>query len=162
MWMMKLCQSWLCILTLAVITKIISGVPDKMSGRHSVLCWTFWFPVGHFATWCPANRKLSARHSLPDISSLLTTAGQNVLQCLNSLLDISKSCQTCPAYLAITAFYCNFSHPRPILWSPSVPVARWAHIHRCLSVSPVCLGLWDLHCAKIRLDINILWSIIKN
>ena len=40
----------------SVIAKIISGVPDKMSSRHSVLCWTFWFPVGHFAIWkCPAN-----------------------------------------------------------------------------------------------------------
>ncbi len=42
----------------------ISGAPDKMSGRHLLLWRTFWFPAGHFATRCPASRKLSARHFL--------------------------------------------------------------------------------------------------
>ena len=31
---------------LTVIAKIISGVPDKMSGKHSVLCRTFDSPPG--------------------------------------------------------------------------------------------------------------------
>ncbi len=36
------------------LIKFIFYVSDKMSGRHSVLCRTFWFPgnpAGHFATW---------------------------------------------------------------------------------------------------------------
>ncbi len=62
--------------------------------------------AGHFAIW---YTKLSAGYfmyfCLPNSSSMLTTGGQNVRQCLNSLPDISKSCRTCPAcpaYLAIT------------------------------------------------------------
>ncbi len=39
----------------AVIAKIISGVPDKMSGRHSMFCRTFWVPIRHFLTWWLAN-----------------------------------------------------------------------------------------------------------
>ncbi len=48
-----------------VIIKIVFGVSDKMSNRHSVLCWTFWFPAGHFATWkCLATFVSSAGHFL--------------------------------------------------------------------------------------------------
>ncbi len=32
-----------------VLAKIISGLPDKISGRPSLLCLTFWSPVGHFS-----------------------------------------------------------------------------------------------------------------
>ena len=85
-----------------VIVKIFSGVLDKMAGRHSVLYLTFWFLAGHFATGCPANRKLSARYFmyffLTNISSTLTT----IRKCLISVPDISKLCRTCPTYLAIT------------------------------------------------------------
>ncbi len=31
-----------------VLAKIISGLPDKMSGRLSILCRTFWSSAGHF------------------------------------------------------------------------------------------------------------------
>ncbi len=38
---------------------------SKMSDRHSVLCQTFWLPVGHFAIWkCPANFVFSPGHFL--------------------------------------------------------------------------------------------------
>ena len=40
--------------------------------------------------------------SLADIFSTLTTGGQNIWRCLNSLPDITKSCRTCPEYLIIT------------------------------------------------------------
>ncbi len=33
----------------SVVAKTISGVPDKMSGRPSALCRTFWAPVGQFS-----------------------------------------------------------------------------------------------------------------
>ncbi len=50
----------------SVIIKIIFGVLDKMFDRRSVLCPTFWFLAGHFATWkCPATFGFSAGHFLP-------------------------------------------------------------------------------------------------
>ncbi len=33
------------------IAKILFGMVDKMSGRGSVLCRTYWTPVRHFPTW---------------------------------------------------------------------------------------------------------------
>ena len=49
----------------SVIIKIVFGVPDKMSGKHSVLCRTFWFPAGHHATWkCQATFVSSSGHFL--------------------------------------------------------------------------------------------------
>ncbi len=39
----------------AVIVKISFDVLDKMSGRHSVLCQTFRFLAGYFATWKCGN-----------------------------------------------------------------------------------------------------------
>ncbi len=41
--------------SMTVITKIILGVPDKMSGRPSALCRTFWAAVRHFPSWWLAN-----------------------------------------------------------------------------------------------------------
>ncbi len=37
---------------LTVLAKFISGLPDKMSGKPSMLCRTFWSPVGHcLSSW---------------------------------------------------------------------------------------------------------------
>ncbi len=33
----------------SVLAKFISGLPDKMSGRHSMPCRTIWSPIGHFS-----------------------------------------------------------------------------------------------------------------
>ena len=52
-------------------------------------------------TFCYLENVWQTLFSVPDISTTLSTAGQNVRQCLDSLPDISKSCRTCPAYLAI-------------------------------------------------------------
>ena len=65
--------------------------------------------TGHFDSpldiFLPENVR-QPLFSVPDISSTLTTVGQNVQRWFNTLPDISKLCRTCPAsptYLIITA-----------------------------------------------------------
>ncbi len=47
--------------TLTVLAKIISGLPDKLSCKPSMLCWKFWSPVGHFPHMMTGNSFLSCR-----------------------------------------------------------------------------------------------------
>ncbi len=75
----------------SVIAKIISGVPDKMSGRPSALCRTFWATVRHFPQLMTGKYNWSFLFSLSDILCVLNSAGQNVRQGLSSLPDISIS-----------------------------------------------------------------------
>ena len=75
----------------AVIAKIISGVPDKMSSRPSALCQTFWAAVRHFSQLMTGKYQWSFLFSLSDILCVLNSAGQNVQHGLSSLPDISRS-----------------------------------------------------------------------
>ena len=94
-------------LTSEVITKIISGVPDKMSGRPSALCRTFWAPVGHFLQlmtgkyqWSfllSLNRTFYVYWSLPGKMS-----GKVCAFCRTSA-KVCRTCPVCPAYFVITA-----------------------------------------------------------
>ena len=72
------------------------------------ICQNFGNSAGHFDSLpdilLPENF-CQPLFSLLNISSTWTATGQNVRQCLNSLLDISRSCRTCPAcpvYFIIT------------------------------------------------------------
>ena len=77
--------------TFSVVAKIISGVPDKMSGRPSALCRTFWAPVIHSSQLVTGKYQWSFLYSLSNILCVLNPAGQNVRQSLSSLPDISRS-----------------------------------------------------------------------
>ncbi len=45
----------------AVLAKIISGLPDIMSGKPSMLLGTFWSHVGHISQFMTGNYFLSCR-----------------------------------------------------------------------------------------------------
>ncbi len=78
----------------AVLAKIISGLPDKLSGRASMRCQTFWFDAGHFSQLMTGKYYVLCRtflSSLSDNFRVLNPAGQNVQQWWSPLLDISRS-----------------------------------------------------------------------
>ena len=74
-----------------VLAKIISDVPDKMYGRCSVFCRTFWTPVRHFFLIITGKYQWSFLFALSDLLCVLKPAGQNAHQGLSSLSDISRS-----------------------------------------------------------------------
>ncbi len=75
----------------SVIAKIISSMPDKMSGRPSALCRTFWAHVRHFSQLMTGQYQWWSLPLLSDILCVLQHAGQNVQQGMSSLPDISRS-----------------------------------------------------------------------
>ena len=85
-----------------MIAKIISGVPDNMSGRPLALCRTFWTPVRHFPSWWLAN--ISGHSCFPCRTfyvywTMLDKMFGNFLAPCRTLAELSR---TCPAYFAIT------------------------------------------------------------
>ncbi len=80
-----------CYLDKPVLAKIISSLPDKMSGKPSMLCRTFLFPAGHFFQFMVSKYIWQFLSPMPDIFHVLKPAGQNVRQCQSPLLDISRS-----------------------------------------------------------------------
>ncbi len=88
-----------------MIAKIIIGVPDKMSGRPSALCWTFWAPVRHFSLLMAG--KFSGHSYFPfwrfyvDWALLDKMSGKVYALCRTSA-EVCWTCPACPAYFAIT------------------------------------------------------------
>ena len=105
-----------CVVSIAgsVIVKIISGMPDNMSGSPSALCRTFWTPVRHFSQLMTGKYQWSFLFSLLDILCVLNSAGQNVQQCLSSLPDISR---TLPDMSGMSGIFRNHRRVRNYLLS---------------------------------------------
>ncbi len=82
---------WVALSNFTVIAKILSGMLDKMSGRPSALCRTFWAAVRHFSQLMTGKYRWSFLFSLSQISCVLNSAGHFVRQGLSSLTDISRS-----------------------------------------------------------------------
>ncbi len=79
-----------------VLAKIISGLPDKMSSKSSMLCGTFWSPVRHFSQLMTSNSFLSCwtfsmHWTLPDkmscnVGALCQTARRHFFS--NCVIDM--------------------------------------------------------------------------
>ena len=69
---------------IAVLAKIISGLPDKMSSKPSMLCRTFPSSVGHYSQLITSNFFLSCQTfsmhlTLPDMSArILLMSGRGL------------------------------------------------------------------------------------
>ncbi len=81
-----------------VLAKIISGLPDKMSGRPSMLCRTFWSLAGHFSQLMTGNSCLPCR-TFSLYGTLLDKMSGNVGTLCRTSAEV---CRTCPAYFART------------------------------------------------------------
>ncbi len=55
-----------------VLAKIISGLPDKMSCRPSMICRTFWLPAEHFSKLMNSNSCLPCRGHFLSVESCET------------------------------------------------------------------------------------------
>ncbi len=91
----------------AVIAPIIPGVPDIVSNRPSVLCWTFWAPCQTFSQLMTCKYQWSFLFSLWDILYwiLLDKVVGKVWALCRTLVQVCLTCPApgCPAYFVITA-----------------------------------------------------------
>ncbi len=102
-------------ITHSVIAKIDFGVPDKMSGRPSVLCRTFWAPVRHFSQLMAG--KFSGHSYFPYRIfyvdwTLLDKMSDKVWALCRTSAEVCRTCPACLAYFAITAHYLTKTHEK--------------------------------------------------
>ncbi len=93
---------------ISVLAKIISGLPDKMSGRSSMLCRTFWSAAGHFSALMTGKYYILCRTFLAEIfvyRTLLDKMSGNFRTLCRTSAGVCRTCPACPAYFARTGIY---------------------------------------------------------